>query len=52
MRFEGADEEFGKMPEDGGSFFITGADVLDKPENMTPKIEDIGKDDYDQEEQT
>jgi hypothetical protein len=29
MRFDGTEEEFGKMPEDGGNFFITGADVLD-----------------------
>ena len=41
MRFEGADEEFGKMPEDGGNFFITGADVLDKQDSMNANDQDI-----------
>lgn len=45
MRFEGSYEDFGKIPEDGGNFFITGADVLDKPENMTQNAENIANDD-------
>lgn len=43
MRFDGTEEEFGKMPEDGGNFFITGADVLDQQDQKTHDVEEIAE---------
>lgn len=41
LRFVEGEDAFGKVLEDGGNFFITGADVINPNVDLAPEVEEI-----------